>query len=120
MISQPSLSAQDLRGEDNVPFLKRALTNSGVQAHYSVAEVVSEDNGMADDLVAYIKSHCGGIELDSEEARRFEPKDFTGRAAIIRTNLESLPTIASQRGEKLAEHGGFPPPPAPQLLLTML
>jgi hypothetical protein len=107
IITQPALSTRDWNTEDHVPFLKRAVANPSVRTRFSVAEVVGQELGDADELAAYIKSHCGGVELDEEQMKGFDPRFPPAKTVIVRTVFDELWLGLGQRSDELAANGRF-------------
>ena len=108
IITQPSLSTRDWNTEDHVPFLKRALSNPGVLTRFSVSEVVGQELASAEEYAAYIKSHCGAIELDEKEIATFDPRNPPAKTVIVRTVFDELWLGLGQRNEELAHNGISP------------
>jgi len=72
-----------------------------------VSEVVGLENGSAEEIVRYIKKHCGGVEL-YDEASKFDIESVSGKKVVVRSTFDALPNVLDERRDMLADNGKCP------------
>jgi hypothetical protein len=108
IVSQPSLSHEDLTQASSIPHLKHALKNSNVQSEFSVSEVVGLEDGSAKVLLEEIEAQCGGIlGYDSVANGDWERSLRAGKKVLVYGAFDGLP-LENGREKALAESGTFP------------
>ena len=114
IITQPSLSSNDISSPDAIPHLRHALTNPSVHGRYAVSEVAGLKGISAKDLVEVIDSQCGGV-LGFDEVANGEWKEKLreGKRVVLTTELNELPAASDLRAEVLSGNG------IPSLLSTL-
>ena len=70
-----------------------------------MSEVVGQELSGAEEFAAYIKSHCGAIELNQTEIGTFDPRSPPAKSVIVRTVFDELRLGIGQRYEELADNG---------------
>jgi hypothetical protein len=108
IISQPNANAADYSSHGCVPYLRRAMSNEGVQTKFSVSEVVGLEEGNADDLADYVSKNCGHItvhkDISDPVRRAIISDDAWWRKIVVRSDYHALPSKEPARRDSLSEH----------------
>ncbi|KAE8442647.1 hypothetical protein EG329_003004 [Mollisiaceae sp. DMI_Dod_QoI] len=103
VVSQPGVSFTDL--SSSAVHLKKALSNPGVQARYTIGEVVGLNATDADELEAYIQNQCGAKKADvSNVASALKQRTGTqGSSVIVREKYPEITSTVADRANMVVD-----------------